>query len=293
MQKSMHFNPDLVEDVAQRRVVLFIGAGASKSSKPNSGRSFLDWTDFLLKANKLVSAKRIKTLIAKSISNKDYLIASELLKENLQEKWKTLLTDEFQQTAPISRLHKALIDLDQRILVTTNFDKLIENAWSASSQRHQNVISKMDDKAFKLFRDDDPYLIKLHGSIDDADQIVFDKSSYQKNAYSNRFYSELIGTLLLTHTFIFVGFSMDDPAISLIIESHAHRFSDTRPHYILLSGKPIKAIDDLSKKLRKLYVLRYSDANNHIALSESLEALAAKASDKRREILAASVVSKS
>ena len=38
-------------------------------------------------------------------------------------------------------------------------------------------------KAFKLFRDDEPCLIKLHGSIDDPDGIVFDKSSYQNNDF--------------------------------------------------------------------------------------------------------------
>ena len=285
MTSTLFFNADLVEDVARRRVVLFVGAGASKWAKPRSGGTFKGWAEFLTAVSMQITDLRSRRLIRKCISDGDFLMASELLKENLQEKWTGALSKEFQQAADVSRLHKALISLDQRILVTTNFDKLIENAWGETTARYPSVISKMDHKAFRLFRDDDPYLIKLHGSIDEPEDIVFDKTSYQKTAYANRFYRELIGTLLLTHTFIFVGFSMDDPAISLIVESHAHRFSDTRPHYIFLPGKPIPAIDDLSKKLRKLFVLRYSEKDAHLALATALEELAIKSQEERRRLL--------
>lgn len=285
MTSEIIFNSDLLEDVARRRVVLFIGAGASKWAKPRSGGSFKGWAEFLTAANSQVTDSKINRIIKECIKTSDFLIASELLKENLQERWNSILSEEFQQAADISRLHKALISLDQRILITTNFDKLIENAWSETTSRYPRVISKIDHKAFRLFRDNESYLIKLHGSIDEPENIVFDKTSYQSTAYGNRFYRELIGTLLLTHTFIFIGFSMADPAISLIVESHAHRFSDTRPHYVFLSGKSVPIIDDLSKKLRKLFVIRYDDKDHHIALATTLESLSIKAQEERRRIL--------
>lgn len=282
------FNVDLLDDVAKRKVVLFVGAGASMWSKPRAGGSFKTWSQFLNDACTKVSESSTQRLIKQCINKGDYLIASELLKNALGEEWRRVLLAEFQQAADISRLHRALIALDQRIIVTTNFDKLIETAWSdRTTGRYPNVISKVDQKAFRLFRDDDPYLIKLHGSIDEPDTIVFDKTSYQRTAFANQFYRGLIGTLLLTHTIIFVGFSMDDPAISLVIESHAYKYFDTRPHYIFVSGAQNRPIDELSKSLRKLFVLRYPEKNNHEALAESLEILGQEAHERRRLMRAA------
>lgn len=287
MTKKFSFNADLVDDLARRKVVIFVGAGASKWAKPNGGGSFKGWSEFLLHAcTKLTDRKTIRT-VKECVANKDYLIASELLKSSLQDQWGTLLEAEFQQAAEISRLHRALISLRQRVVVTTNFDKLIENAWNASApKRYPHVVTEVNHEAFKLFRNEDPYLIKIHGSVDAPESVIFDKSSYQRSAFSNLFYRELIGTLLLTHTFIFVGFSMDDPAVTWVVESHAYRFSDTRPHYIFASGKPNDQLDGLSRSLRKLFVLRYPEKNDHAELADQLEELAQQAQLRYRQVLA-------
>ncbi|WP_432730917.1 SIR2 family protein [Variovorax sp. W6] len=284
MTKSQTFNADLVADIARRRVVVFIGAGASKWAKPYSGSSFKDWASFLQDAAKNAPLK-IQKLVKERLKSKDYLIASELLKSNLADQWSSILTAEFQQAADVSRLHRAIISLGQRIVVTTNFDKLIENAWNESNaSRYPRVISKIDQQAFKLFRDEESYLIKIHGSIDEPENIVFDKTSFQRAAFSNQFYQDLISTLLLTHTFLFIGFSMDDPAVSLLVESHAYRFSDTRPHYAFMAGKNQLEIDNLSKSIRRLFILRYPDANHHSALADQIELLAMQGAQRRKEL---------
>lgn len=288
MNKQPLFNDDLVSDLANRRVVIFIGAGASKWAKPNNGAAFKTWTEFLENASKH-TAFNIQKLVKERLKAKDFLIASELLKKSLTEKWPSILEAEFQQAADTSKLHKAIISLGQRIIVTTNFDKLIENAWNKGNiTRYPNVISNIDQQVFKLFRNDESYLIKIHGTIDDSKNIVFDKTSFQRKAFSNRFYQDLIETLLLTHTFLFIGFSMDDPAVSLLVESHAYRYSDTRPHYAFVPGKAQPDIDNLLRSIRKLFVLRYSSDNNHIALAEQIEYLAELGAKRKRELAAAS-----
>ncbi|MGC3983279.1 MAG: SIR2 family protein [Pseudorhodoferax sp.] len=232
------FNADLVDDVARRRFVVFVGAGASRWAKPAAGGSFKDWIQFLNAANSKVGAKRIRGIIGDLIAGNEYLLASEMLKQNLAEKWVGLLNQEFQQAADVSRLHKAIINLSPRLVVTTNFDKLIENAWAQNNNSsYPTVISQIDSEAFRLFRDQEKYLIKLHGTIDAPRGIVFDKTSYLGSAFNNPYYADLLATLLLTHTVIFVGFSMADPAVAMIVENAAHRFPSTRPHYIFQSGR--------------------------------------------------------
>lgn len=291
MSNGAIFNVDLLDDLARRKVVLFVGAGASKSARPRAGGTFKGWSEFLETACAKIEDGAIQKIIKKPIKEQDYLIASELLKQNMGEGWARLLSDEFQQAAETSRLHKALIGLDQRIIVTTNFDKLIESAWQDSMpDRYPNVISNVDHKVFRLFRNDDSYLIKLHGTIDAPEHIVFDKSSYQREAFANQFYRDLIGTLLLTHTFLFIGFSMDDPAVASVVESHAYRFSDSRPHYIFTSGVANPVVDDLSKTFRKLFVIRYSAKDGHVALVEAIERLIADTNERRRILAIPKVV---
>jgi hypothetical protein len=286
------FNADLVDDLARRRVVLFVGAGASKWSKPHGGGRFKDWIEFLETANaKLDKRSRLRKVIAALIQERDYLLASELLKAQLGASWSDLLSSEFQQAADVSRLHKALVDLDQRLVITTNFDKLIESAWGAASgPLYPTVVTRIDADAFKLFRNDEKYLIKLHGSIDKPSEIIFDKTSYQIGAFGNSYYAEILSSLLLTHTFLFIGFSMADPAVSLVVESAAFRFPSARPHYIFQSGSPVPEVDELWKRLRRLYVMRYPDNNQHAALADQLEQLAREAAKRRAEIVAASRV---
>ena len=284
------FNADLVNDVALRRIVVFAGAGVSKWAAPVDGELFKDWPEFLRHANSKIDSKAKRKMIESQIVERDYLMASELLKGALDDKWITLLSQEFQKVAEVSRLHRALIDLKPRIIITTNFDKLIETAWNqAPGEYYPNVLSTVDSSVFKLFRDGENYLLKIHGSIDVPAGIVFDKSSYQRDAFSNRYYADLLSTLLLTHTFIFVGFSMSDPAISLIVEGSAHRFPDTRPHYIFQSGQAVVDVDALWKKLRKLYVLRYAAVNRHLALALNIEALAKAGAERRAEVAAANI----
>ena len=288
---AARFNADLVDDVAQQRFVLFVGSGASKWAQPNGGGNFKDWIGFLKEANKkLKKNSKPQKIVDSLINQQDYLLASEVLKKNLDTGWESLLTQEFQQAADISRLHKALIGLKPRIIVTTNFDKLIEGAWGLGSHdRYPTVISKIDSEAFKLFRSEENYLIKLHGSIDEPKGIVFDKTSYQSGAFGNPYYSEILSVLLLTHTFIFIGFSMTDPAVSLVVENAAYRYKSTRPHYIFQAGTPVAEVDEMWRQFRKLYVLRYPDVNKHEALATKLEQLAVEAARRRIEIIASRV----
>jgi hypothetical protein len=229
-----------------------------------------------------------KKEIRRLIEEREYLLAAELLNRQLGSRWPELLREEFAQVGDPSELHRAILLLKQRIVITTNFDKLLETAYSTSGETHHpQLATRSEPKVFKALRDDELHLIKLHGTIDDEESLIFTSSSYKKQAYGNWFYSALLQNLLLTHTFLFIGFSMSDPAVSLAVEVHAQRFPDTRPHYIILPEPVSEQMIEVSKQLRGLYVIPYSPARNHRQLPALIKRLATAADVRRVELRAA------
>lgn len=285
----MAFNPDLVNDAARRRLVIFAGSGVSASARTRQGNSIRDWTGFLQLAVTKITDKNDKILVQKAIIDKDYTLACELAKASIEaDEWSTLVYNEFSQVADPSELHKSLISLDQRIVITTNFDKLIENTWSnlSGGTRYPTLLTDINGDVFQILKNERDYIIKIHGTVDVPESMIFDKTDYAKRVFFNWSYNEFIETLLLSYTFLFVGFSMADPAITLIIERYAQKFPNSRPHYVFLAGPIHEKLIVVAKRLRKLYIMQYDPADNHAELPKLINELADSARARRREIFA-------
>lgn len=293
MSTKQKFGQDLVDDIANGRCVVFLGAGASASVQTRDGERIKDWRGFLQWAAEKVPDNGSKSAAKRLIKDGDFLMACEMLRASMdKEDWQRILREEFAKVGEPSELHKAVAALGQRIHVTTNFDKHLETAWGVINPgitHHPNLITRLDQNAFKALRNNESYIIKLHGSIDDPSTMIFARSDYNELAIGNWAYNEFLKALLLTHTFIFLGFSMADPAISQLVEQHALRHPDSRPHYIFVAGRIDSKLADISRKLRRLYIVNYSAADNHKELPELVNELAELGRKKRREIAASLV----
>lgn len=125
------FNQDLINDLAKRKVVLFLGSGVTSSAIARSGQRVKGWPAFLRHAASLIENTNIRNHVLIRIERDDFLLACEVIKSNIDpDRWKTLLYEEFAQIAEPSELHKFILRLNQRIILTTNFDKLIENTFA-------------------------------------------------------------------------------------------------------------------------------------------------------------------
>ncbi len=288
------FNNDLLRDLAEYRVVLFLGAGVSASAQIAGSPAFKGWSDFLRDAAQNCDAD-LKDQVLSLIDAKDYLLACQLLQDSYADEWQELLTAEYGKAAEPSRLLKSLMSLKQRIVITTNFDKLIEAAWTQylkSGSRNFKVLSTIDRNVFRALKDfETPYLIKIHGSVDNASSLVFSRSEYIRMAFGNENYATVLDSILLNYTILFVGFSMDDPAISSLMELYALNYPDARPHYIVIPEGSPENITEINKKLRKLSAIKYDSSDRHSRLTDLIDKLAKDANDKRREIIAGRLAS--
>ncbi len=266
---------DLVRDIARRKSVLFLGAGISKNSTNKSGDRPKDWKEFLTAASQRLDKTHEEEALS-CISSGDLLTACELVRKFLKrDQFKSLLLSEYSDKAfePAS-IHDDVVKLDSRFVLTTNFDKLYENRANQIQNNTVLVRSYYDEGVADIFRRSQRNVLKVHGTIDVAERTVFTRSDYARARIEHGHFYRLLESLFLTHTFIFLGASMKDPDIQLILENHAFQFAGSRPHFMVMPKDPAStAVVEIMEESMNLRSLIYDPADHHKELAASLSEL--------------------
>lgn len=227
----------LVRELAQRRCILFIGAGVSATAKSIENLSPPTWKSFLVQAVKiLILDKSDHDEIVLLIENGDLILALQAI-YCLSNKadFYDLINKNFHSAKYLpSDLHKSIYQLDSRIVITTNFDKIYENYCTKPENEGFKVICYDSNSLADEIRSDVRLIIKAHGTIDNVHKMIFTKQQYHSAKSEHRQFYEILKALLVTHTCIFIGCSMNDPDINLLLEDVKILGSSVRPHYCLI-----------------------------------------------------------
>lgn len=280
---------DLVYDIASRRSVLFLGAGVSRNAQNASGIHPREWTDYLKHLASLVKDLGKQAEVLQCITDADLLTACELARKYLSPSaFKTEMIQEYSANAyRPAKIHDDLSRVDSRLVMTTNFDKLYENR--ANQLQDNTVIVKnyYDRDVADVFRRRDRVVVKVHGTIDAPDQTIFTRSQYALARRDYGHFYQLLRGLFVTHTFVFLGASMRDPDMQLLLEDHAYRFEGSRPHYMVMPANSARAGTlNVLEETMNLKALLYDPADNHKALSDSVAELVPKVEAVRLAIAA-------
>ena len=280
---------ELINDIAKRNCVLYLGSGISAASKNDEGKSPATWCKFLsdildIRREKL---KACHDTIMQLLEKENYLTACEIIVKHLGERdFGELAADEFRRPGyHPNELHQIIFSLDSRLVITPNIDKIYDQY--ATTQSHGTVIIKTyrDDIA-RYLRSPDYLIIKAHGTIDDTDHIVFTHSQYSRVRNNNATFYRMLDALLLTRTFIFLGCGLSDPDIQLVLENLNFSFPGCRPHYMVIPLNNLSE-DELGciANNRNIEFLQYENPDKtHSQLLESLKELDCFVAEKRQEI---------
>src|SRR5690606_4174843 len=115
-------------ELAQRRCILFLGAGVAASARNDLGESPLDWSTFLIKATQLISDSSDKEAVDQLIHERRFPLALNAIADLADPgDYQSFLNDCFNNSSfDPSELHSVILDIDSRFVITTNFDKLYE-----------------------------------------------------------------------------------------------------------------------------------------------------------------------
>ncbi len=280
------WDDELIHDLAARRAVLFLGAGISKNAVSASGERPKNWDEFLEEGASALggaAASQVRACIARS----DLLTACELLRKHLKpDKFKTLLLREYNSKGfRAASVHDDIVALDARFVVTTNFDRIYEIRANHLTDNSTIVKSYNDPSVNDVLRRRERCVLKIHGTIDAPDQAIFTRTDYARARSEHARFYELVDALLHTNTFVFLGASMRDPDIQLLLENHVYRFGRARPHYMVMAdGALDSSVLDVMEDSMGIRALLYDSANHHEILANSVTELVGLVTAAREEL---------
>ena len=126
---------------------------------------------------------------------------------------------------------------------TTNYDKLLEKNLE---KQNKKVDVKVTDKNLTTnVYDRDVVIYKMHGDVSNPDEIVLSKDDYELYNDTHSLFTTALRGDLVTKTFLFIGFSFEDPNLDNILSRiRVLLGNETREHYCFLEKITKEKYDD-------------------------------------------------
>lgn len=174
----------LVRELADRRCIIFLGAGASASCPGYKGQTPPPWKKFLTDATESLNLeKQDKEIAIKLLSEGSYLNAAEVIfadtnvadsKDFFRENF---LTPRYNPKSVQELVHK----LDQKIVITTNYDVIYEKQCGPIDGENGYIVKRYyDDGILDEVRSPNRLIIKAHGCVKEPENLILTRSQYYK-----------------------------------------------------------------------------------------------------------------
>ena len=218
---------ELARHIARRDWVLFAGSGVSH----NSGLPL--WKD--------LADEMIRRLGSKEEDTQDPLELASLFETSLGRDALVRFLRENLEKPDLypNPLHNLLLDLRPPTIVTTNFDDLFERALQQKEVPYACVINNADLSLVG----DRLQVLKPHGDLAFPDSLVFTRRDYSRYP-QQEIVNEKLRTLAAQHSFLFVGYSLNDPDLN-------HQFQHVLDAQQPLARHHYLVVDKISALKRK------------------------------------------
>ncbi|WP_340005832.1 SIR2 family protein [Paenibacillus sp. FSL K6-0276] len=259
------FPPNLVREIANKRSIFFIGSGISANSKSQNPQaaisSPLTWGRFIDGVKGLLNPLNpALSYIDDMISQNDYLKALQAIKNHCDSgRYADYLNKNFDEPhfAP-SQIHEYIKDINCKIVITTNFDKIYETSCGTHGYTVVNYFDQIS-KIVSNMRSSQNLIIKAHGTIDDVNNIIFTENEFFEARRKHPEFYSILQSLFLTNTIVFLGYSLNDPDINLLLEIANRTKVESNPHYVFMPKGINQEVQRHWKDCYNINIFEYGD----------------------------------
>jgi hypothetical protein len=273
----MEWPISLVSELAARRCIIFLGAGASAGCiAADNVTSPPGWEQFLKTLKDKVPIADSVAVIDDLIGKEKFLDAAEVILNKISPADFTRIIRLLfvQPRFNHSAIHESVLKIDPKVVITTNYDDIYDTyCRTGMASDGYNICKYYENHLVADLRSPVRMIIKAHGCVTDPAKIVLSRSQYfkERQKYSD-FYS-VLDALFLTHTILFIGYSISDPDIQLILENVNIAAPSTHPHYAFVANDMVSDIEDAFSKSYNLQFIKY-EKGNYSQVNESIKDLA-------------------
>lgn len=189
------------QENAYHGAAVMVGAGFSRSAAlASDGNNKLPlWHDL---------SKILEEELGSSNNSDPLRLAEEYCayfgKQALHDLIKKKINDAARTTG---ELHKSLLELPWTEVLTTNWDTLLERAAKEIHAPVYNLVSKQED----LSSARSPRIVKLHGTVNVTEDLVFTQEDYRKYPQRHAAFVNFAKQVFIENELCLLGFSGDDP----------------------------------------------------------------------------------
>jgi hypothetical protein len=191
----------LITDIAQGRCLPFVGAGFSKNAALPPGYSMPDWKE--LTATLAPHAGMDPNSPAPVVSQRyQQRFGRVQLIEAIRE---ALHPDKVRP----GKAHRSFVQLPFDTVYTTNFDLLLEDAYSDVTRPFRSLVGELQlpFHAGQIASS----VIKMHGDLRHEEHIIITQRDYDEFMERYPVIATHLSAMLITRTPLFIGYSLSDP----------------------------------------------------------------------------------
>lgn len=203
--------------IANEKLVIFVGAGVSKNSGvPTWGHIVREYAK-KLNYTQCLSCHFKTNDCDKTCQHKYRFSTDEYIKipqyfyshdsSYCHQDYYDVLQKEFDKDFLPNILNDLIVSLEPEHIITTNYDHLLDH------YDYEVITSDRD----LLKASSNHYVIKMHGDIDDLENIVFKEDDYLRYSHTHTLIELYIKSLLIDHTFLFIGYSLNDYNLKMFL----------------------------------------------------------------------------
>lgn len=215
--KQKQFINNFVLEIKNGDAAIFAGAGLSASE------GFVSWKELL---------RDLADELKLSVDKEHDLVGLAQYHFNKFKRGKinNKIINEFTTLRQGGENHKLLSKIGISTFWTTNYDQLIEKTLEADGKTVEKKIRNEDFS--RNIKKKDAIVYKMHGDKDSPDEAVLIKDDYETYQDKKELFTTALRGDLLSKTFLFIGFSFDDPNLEYILGRIKVLLKDNTPtHY--------------------------------------------------------------
>lgn len=208
------------EKAEQGKLVIFVGAGVSCNVD-----GMPSWNTLIQNMAKAINYSRCSSCRHKAekcestcflkddFSTDEFLKIPQYVFNKNQELYDRVLAESISAVTADAPLSSAILDINPAHIITTNYDQLLESSKNIFCEQYQVIVHDKD----LLNADKGKYIIKMHGDISEPSSIVLKEQDYLDYSQKHVLIELFIKSLLTDHIVLFLGYSLNDYNIKLIL----------------------------------------------------------------------------